>query len=225
MAHFCGSPASRGRLQFDLWQTTQTEHRYDWVTLKQNIQTHGLRNSLLIAQMPTASTSQILRNTESTEPISSNLYVRRTKSGEFQIVNKYLINDLVELKLWNTDMKHEIMRNHGSVQHIDSIPQSVKNVLKTVYEIKMKTLIDMSADRGQFIDQSESFNCFMREPSMKRLTTLHFYTWKKGMKTGSYYLRSTPATQPQQITIPVSEPCVECSAKIKHNCKTWIPHL
>ena len=207
---FQGSPASQGRLQFDLWNAKAV--RYDWKTLKQNIQIHGLRNSLLVAQMPTASTSQILGNTESTEPISSNLYVRRTKSGEFQIVNRYLINDLVELKLWNTDMKHAIMRNNGSVQHIDAIPQAIKKVHKTVYEIKMKTLIDMSADRGQFIDQSESFNCFMREPSMKRLTTLHFYTWKKGMKTGSYYLRSTPATQPQQITIPVSQPCLECSA-------------
>lgn len=214
-ATFPGSPASKGLLQYDLWGTTntiETQRHHDWSRLKRDIKQFGLRNSLLVAQMPTASTSQILGNTESTEPISSNVYVRRTSSGEFQIVNKYLIQDLVDLKLWDQNMKHMIMRAHGSIQSIECIPDHIKHIHKTVYEMKTKTLIDMSASRGQFIDQSESFNCFIDDPSMKRLTSIHFYTWKKGMKTGCYYLRTLPASNPQQITIPVSEPCVECSA-------------
>ena len=200
-------------LQFDLWNKDYPlSGRHDWTGLKSDIKQYGLRNSLLLAQMPTASTSQILGNTESSEPLSSNIYVRRTLSGEFQVVNKYLINDLITLGLWNNEMKYDIMRHNGSVQHITQIPSDVKDLYKTVYEMKTKTLVDMSAERGHFIDQSESFNCFIGQPTMKRLTSLHFYTWKKGLKTGCYYLRTIAASNPLQITIPVSEPCESCSA-------------
>ena len=212
---FDGSPASKGLLQFDLWDQTVDNTRHDWVGLKENIRVHGLANSLLIAQMPTASTSQILGNTESCEPLSSNAYVRRTGSGEFQVVNPFLIKDLIDLQLWDADMKYELIRHGGSVQNIERIPQSIKDIYKTVYEMKQRILIQMSAARGKFICQSESFNCFVARPSARILNAMHFYSWKKGLKTGCYYLRTKPASQPQQITLPVVQQqrnCESCSA-------------
>ncbi len=197
---FPGSPVSKGVFQFDMWNTEPTL-RWDWYTLKAEVIKHGVRNSLLVAPMPTASTSQILGNNECFEPYTSNIYVRRVLSGEFVIVNKHLLKDLVELNLWNDDMKNKIMSNNGSIQKIDGIPEEVKSIYKTVWEIKQRALIDMAADRGAYICQSQSLNLFVDAPNSGKLTSMHFYAWKKGLKTGMYYLRTKAASQAVQFTV------------------------
>jgi len=197
---FNGSPVSKGILQFDMWGV-QPSDRYDWQFLKDEIQKYGIRNSLLLAPMPTASTAQIMGFNESFEPITSNIFKRKTLSGEFIVVNKYLIKDLIELGLWSNEMKDRILLNDGSVQNIDEIPPELKELYKTVWEIKQKTLIDLSADRGAYICQSQSLNIFIEEPDYKKLTSMHFYGWSKGLKTGSYYIRTKPKAKTQQFTI------------------------
>jgi ribonucleoside-diphosphate reductase alpha subunit len=203
---FFGSPASKGELQFDLWNINPTNTRYDWDLLKSFIQTHGLRNSLLLAPMPTASTSQILGFNECIEPITSNIYNRRTIAGEFILANKYLMNDLLNLGLWNEKIKNNIIANHGSIQHIDTIPVSIREKYKTVWELPMKQLIDMAADRGAFICQSQSLNLWIEDPNYNTLTSMHFYSWSKGLKTGIYYLRRRGRHQAQQFTIEPEKP-------------------
>jgi ribonucleoside-diphosphate reductase alpha subunit len=210
---FKGSPASKGILQFDMWGVYPT--RYPWDVLKQKIKLYGLRNSLLIAPMPTASTSQILGFNECFEPFTSNIYLRRTLAGEFVMVNKYLMNELEELDLWTDEVKNQIIKYNGSVQEIEAIPKHLKDKYKIVWEIPMKHLIDMSADRGAFICQSQSLNLWMKDPDYQRLTSMHFYSWKKGLKTGIYYLRTKAKAAPQQFTIepdkkPVEEEEEEC---------------
>lgn len=195
-----GSPASKGLLQYDLWERKPTE-LWDWDTLKQKLAKHGLRNSLLVAPMPTASTSQILGNNECFEPYTSNMYSRRVLSGEFQIVNPYLLKDLVDLGLWNESMKNNIIANNGSVQGLTNIPDEIKALYKTVWEISQKHIIDMAADRAAFIDQSQSLNIHIKDPTMGKLTSMHFYGWKKGLKTGMYYLRTQAAAAAIQFTI------------------------
>jgi len=197
---FPGSPVSKGIFQFDMWNVEPTL-RWDWYTLKAEVIKHGVRNSLLIAPMPTASTSQILGNNECFEPYTSNIYVRRVLSGEFVVVNKHLLKDLVELNMWNDDMKNRILTNNGSVQGIDGIPQSIKEIYKTVWEIKQRNIIDMAADRGAYICQSQSLNLFVDSPTSSKLTSMHFYAWKSGLKTGMYYLRSKAASQAVQFTV------------------------
>ncbi|MEO5997327.1 MAG: ribonucleoside-diphosphate reductase subunit alpha [Chitinophagaceae bacterium] len=197
---FKGSPLSKGKFQFDLWNVEPT-NRWDWKSLRKEVITYGVRNSLLIAPMPTASTSQILGNNECFEPYTSNIYSRRVLSGEFIIINKHLLKDLVQLGLWNNDMKNSIIAANGSVQHIDNIPEDIKQLYKTVWEIKQRNLIDMAADRGAFICQSQSLNLFVDTPTTSKLTSMHFYAWKKGLKTGMYYLRTQAATQAVQFTI------------------------
>jgi ribonucleoside-diphosphate reductase alpha subunit len=200
---FTGSPASEGNLQFDLWgiDPSATEQRYDWVALKEKVKKNGLRNSLLLAPMPTASTSQILGFNECIEPITSNIYNRRTLAGEFILANKYLMNDLLKLDLWNDKIKNSIIANHGSIQHIDIIPQLIRDKYKTVWEIPMRNLIDMAADRGVFVCQSQSLNLWLEDPNYSSLTSMHFYSWSKGLKTGIYYLRRRGRHQAQQFTI------------------------
>jgi len=198
---FPGSPASKGELQYDLWGVTPTEGRYDWSALKENIKIHGLRNSLLLAPMPTASTSQILGYNECIEPITSNIYSRRTLAGEFMLGNKYLIRDLLDLGLWNEELKNNIIANRGSIQHMEFIPENIREKYKTVWEIPMRNLIDMAADRGAFVCQSQSLNLWMEEPTYSALTSMHFYAWSKGLKTGMYYLRRRGRHQAQQFTI------------------------
>jgi len=198
---FENTPTSRGILQFDMWNVDPTNERYNWSLLKENIVTYGLRNSLLIAPMPTASTSQILGNNECFEPFTSNIYSRRTNAGEFVIVNKYLMTELIALGLWNEDMKNNIILNKGSIQHIESIPLKMREKYKIVWEIPMKHIIDMAADRAPFICQSQSMNLWMEDPDYKSLTSMHFYAWQKGLKTGMYYLRRKAKHQPQQFTI------------------------
>jgi ribonucleoside-diphosphate reductase alpha chain len=197
---FVGSPASEGLLQFDLWNAKPTD-RYDWDALKEDIKAFGIRNSLLLAPMPTASTAQIMGFNESFEPFTSNIFKRNTLSGEFIIVNKYLIQDLMQRKLWSKEMKDQIIVNEGSVQNIASIPADIRELYKTVWEIKQKNLIDMSADRGIYICQSQSLNLFIEEPDYKKLTSMHFYSWQKQNKSCSYYLRSKPRAKTQQFTI------------------------
>ena len=197
---FPGSPASEGKLQFDLWNV-QPSDRWDWSALKANIKKYGLRNSLLTAPMPTASTSQILGNNECFEPYTSNIYSRRTLSGEFLVVNKHLLKDLVGLGLWSDSMKERIIAANGSIQHIEEIPDELKALYKTVWEISQKVIIDMAADRGAFICQSQSMNLFLKSPSAAQLSSMHFYAWKKGLKTGMYYLRSQAAVDPIKFTI------------------------
>ncbi len=197
---FHGSPLSKGKFQFDLWNE-QPSNRWDWDGLRKEVMEHGVRNSLLLAPMPTASTSQILGNNECFEPYTSNIYSRRVLSGEFIIVNKHLLKDLVSLGLWNNDMKNRIIAANGSIQKITEIPADLKELYKTVWEIKQRNLIDMAADRGAFICQSQSLNLFVDNPTTSKLTSMHFYGWKKGLKTGMYYLRSQAATQAVQFTI------------------------
>jgi len=195
-----GSPVSKGILQFDMWDVQPTA-RWDWKALKAAIKQHGVRNSLLLAPMPTASTSQILGNNECFEPYTSNIYTRRVLSGEFVVVNKHLLKDLVELGLWDNDMKNKIITANGSIQNIQEIPTNVKELYKTVWEIKQRNLIDMAADRGAYICQSQSLNLFVDTPTAAKLTSMHFYAWKKGLKTGMYYLRTQAATQAVQFTV------------------------
>jgi ribonucleotide reductase alpha subunit len=198
---FKGSPASFGQLQFDLWNVTPTPGRYDWTTLKENIMTYGIRNSLLVAPMPTASTSQILGNNECFEPITSNIYSRKTLAGDFVLVNKYLVEELLKLGLWNEELKNSIIANKGSVSHIQNLSPHLKEKYKIVWEMPMKEIINMSRDRGAFICQSQSLNLWIEDPDSKILTNMHFYSWKAGLKTGIYYLRRKARHQAQQFTI------------------------
>ena len=198
-----GSPISKGQFQHNLWGVKDEElsGRWNWQELREEVEKHGVRNSLLMAPMPTASTSQILGNNECFEPYTSNVYTRRVLSGEFIVVNKHLLNDLIELGLWNDDMKNALMATNGSVQNIDGVPENLKAIYKTVWEISMRDILDMAADRGMFIDQSQSLNLFMESPNMGKLTSMHFYAWKKGLKTGMYYLRSKPASSAIKFTV------------------------
>lgn len=197
---FAGSPTSEGIFQFDMWGVTPT-NRWDWATLKNDVKTHGVRNSLLMAPMPTASTASILGNNECFEPYTSNLYTRRVLSGEFIVVNKHLLRDLVKLGLWNNDMKNQMMINNGSIQNIEGIPQELKELYKTAWEISQKAIITMAADRGAFICQSQSLNIFMENANFGKLTSMHFYGWKKGLKTGMYYLRTKSAVDAIKFTV------------------------
>ena len=217
---FKGSPASKGILQFDLWDINPQSDMYDWNDLKESIKTYGLRNSLLVAPMPTASTSQILGNNECFEPITSNIYMRRTLAGEFIMINKYLMKELIQLGIWNDKIKNNIIANKGSIQQLTNLSEHIRNKYKIVWEIPMKHLIDMSADRGAFICQSQSLNLWLEEPNYNSLTSMHFYSWNKGLKTGIYYLRRKPKHQPQQFTIEPEKKesnnddyiCESCSA-------------
>ena len=198
-----GSPISKGDFQHNLWGIKDEElsGRWDWKALRKNVAKHGVRNSLLVAPMPTASTSQILGNNECFEPYTSNIYTRRVLSGEFIVVNKHLLEDLVRLGLWNEEMKQELMRANGSIQHIEGIPEDIKELYRTVWEMSMKDIIDMSRHRGYFIDQSQSLNLFMEGATMAKLTSMHFYAWKSGLKTGMYYLRTKSAVDAIKFTI------------------------
>ncbi len=198
---FKDSPLSKGKFQFDLWGVKPESGRWDWENLRLDVMNHGVRNSLLVAPMPTASTSQILGNNECFEPYTSNIYTRRVLSGEFIVVNKFLLRDLVNLGLWNTTMKDKIISANGSIQEIPEIPQDIKDLYKTVWEIKMRNIIDMAADRGAYICQSQSLNLFINAPNASKLTSMHFYAWKKGLKTGMYYLRTQAASQAVKFTV------------------------
>jgi ribonucleotide reductase alpha subunit len=198
---FENSPTSKGILQYDMWSKEPTPNRYDWTKLKESIIKHGIRNSLLVAPMPTASTSQILGFNECFEPMTSNIYSRRTLAGEFVLPNKYLMKDLIRLELWNENVKNNIIANKGSIQQLEIIPEHIRNKYKIVWEIPMKHLIDMAADRGAFICQSQSLNLWMEDPVYNKLTSMHFYAWEKGLKTGIYYLRRKAKHQAQQFTI------------------------
>jgi ribonucleoside-diphosphate reductase alpha chain len=198
---FKGSPLSKGKFQFDLWDVKPDSGRWDWENLRLDVMNHGVRNSLLVAPMPTASTSQILGNNECFEPYTSNIYTRRVLSGEFIIVNKFLLRDLVSLDLWNNGMKDKIITANGSIQDIAEIPADIKELYKTVWEIKMRNIIDMAADRGAYICQSQSLNLFINSPNASKLTSMHFYAWKKGLKTGMYYLRTQAASQAVKFTV------------------------
>jgi ribonucleoside-diphosphate reductase alpha subunit len=211
---FRGSPAHDGKLQFDLWG--QTRHGFD--DLKQRIIKWGLRNSLLVAPMPTASTAQIMGNNEAFEPYTTNIYLRRTLAGEFVMVNKHLVKDLQEINKWNPQIKTEIIRNGGSVQGLN-IPSNLKQIYRTVWEIPQKSIIDMSADRGAYIDQSQSLNIFMENPTLAKLSSMHLYGWKKGLKTGMYYLRTRAKAKPIQVTVPVeSAEALACRLDNPESC-------
>lgn len=194
---------SKGEFQYNMWGMKDEElsGRWDWASLRKEVVEHGVRNSLLVAPMPTASTSQILGNNEAFEPYTSNIYTRRVLSGEFIVVNKHLLHDLVERGLWNETLKQEIMRHNGSVQNIDVIPQDLKELYKTVWEMSMKDIIDMSRQRGYFIDQSQSLNLFMQDANYSKLTSMHFYAWQSGLKTGMYYLRTKSAVDAIKFTL------------------------
>lgn len=207
-----GSPISQGLLQFDLWGVSPSD-RWDWDELRGRIKSHGVRNSLLIAPMPTASTSQILGNNECFEPFTSNIYNRRVLSGEFTVVNKYLVQDLLELNLWDDRIKNKIIANNGSVQNIEEIPADIRELYKTVWEIKQKTIIDLASDRGAFIDQSQSLNIHMEDANFGKLSSMHFHAWKKGLKTGMYYLRTRPAASAIKFTVTEEEKKVVAEAE------------
>ncbi|WP_462352227.1 ribonucleoside-diphosphate reductase subunit alpha [Capnocytophaga leadbetteri] len=218
---FAGSPLSEGKFQFDLWQVVPSD-RWDWEKLRQEVMTHGVRNSLLLAPMPTASTSQILGNNECFEPYTSNIYNRRVLSGEFVVVNKFLLKDLIELGLWNPTMKNKLIAENGSVQNIPEIPTELKELYKTVWEIKQKTIIDMAAEPGAFICQSQSLNLFMAEPNLAKLTSMHFHAWKSGLKTGMYYLRTKAAVDAIKFTVDtqllLGQSQVACSLDNPEEC-------
>jgi len=211
---FEGSPISEGIFQFDMWDIKPSD-RYNWESLRNNIKQYGIRNSLLIAPMPTASTSQILGNNECFEPFTSNLYVRRTLAGEFICINKHLQRELVKMGKWNEDIKNSIIKNNGSIQQLAFLPEHIKNKYKIVWEIPMKHLLEMARDRGAFICQSQSLNLWMENPNFKALTAMHFFAWRSGLKTGLYYLRTKAKAAPQQFTIQPSvqeeDPCEMCS--------------
>jgi ribonucleoside-diphosphate reductase alpha subunit len=212
---FKGSPVSKGIFQFDMWNVTPKSKRWNWEQLKQDVKKHGVRNSLLVAPMPTASTSQILGNNECFEPYTSNIYTRRTLSGEFIVANKHLMRDLISLGLWSETMRQKLISTNGSVQTIAEIPQNIKDIYKTVWEISQKSIIDMSADRGAFICQSQSLNIHLTNPNFGKLTSMHFYAWKKGLKTGMYYLRSTAAADAIKFTLDksaISQPTAAAEA-------------
>mmetsp|Transcript_8625 Transcript_8625/g.10358 ORF Transcript_8625/g.10358 Transcript_8625/m.10358 type:complete len:508 (-) Transcript_8625:477-2000(-) len=199
---FPGCPMSQGIFQFDMWnEEPNPELGWDWDSLKEQVKEHGVRNSLLLAPMPTASTSQILGNNECFEPYTSNIYSRRVLAGEFTVVNKHLLRDLLERNLWTAEVRNQIIADRGSVQNVKSIPDELKALYKTVWEIKQRAVIDMAADRGAFIDQSQSLNIHMAEANVGKLTSMHFYSWKKGLKTGMYYLRTRPKADAIQFTV------------------------
>jgi ribonucleoside-diphosphate reductase alpha subunit len=222
---FADSPASKGILQYDMWNTAP-EVPFD--VLKEDIKKYGLRNSLLVAPMPTASTAQIMGNNEAFEPYTTNIYLRRTLAGEFVMVNKHLVKDLQKVKMWNPQIKNEIIRAGGSIQNIPDIPLRLKEIYRTVWEIPQKSIIDMAADRGAYIDQSQSLNIFMENPTLAKLSSMHFYGWKKGLKTGSYYIRTRAKARPQQVTItpaataaspaPTDEEKLACSLANPEGC-------
>jgi len=201
---FQGSPASMGQLQFDLWGRAPKSGRWDWTTLKAKIAKHGLRNSLLVAPMPTASTSQILGNNEAFEPYTQNLYVRRVLSGEFVQVNRHLLRDLIKRGLWTEDMRMQLVAHNGSVQHLD-LPSDLKELYKTVWEIKQRIVLDMAADRGAYIDQSQSLNIHMTDATTAKLSSMHFHGWQLGLKTGMYYLRTKAAADAIKFTVEVDK--------------------
>ena len=210
---FKGSPASEGILQFDMWTgQTKLSGMYDWDAMRQRIKLDGLKNSLLLAPMPTASTAQILGNNECFEPYTTNIYLRRTLAGEFVVVNKHLVEDLKDLGLWSKAMKDLLIKADGSVQNISNIPDDIKDRYKTVWEISQKCIIDMAADRGRFVCQSQSMNLFMQSPTFSKLSSMHMYAWKKGLKTGMYYLRSKAKAKPIQFSLDIEADCVACSA-------------
>jgi ribonucleoside-diphosphate reductase alpha subunit len=215
-----GSPASKGIMQFDMWGVQSVPM---FAVLKESIKQHGLRNSLLVAPMPTASTAQIMGNNEAFEPYTTNIYLRRTLAGEFVMVNKHLVRDLQKLDMWNPTIKNDIIRAGGSVQALDGIPKTLKSIYRTIWEIPQKSILDMSADRGAYIDQSQSLNIFMENPSVAKLSSMHFYGWKKGLKTGMYYLRTRAKAKPQQVTIsptaaPTEEEVLACSLANPEAC-------
>jgi ribonucleoside-diphosphate reductase alpha chain len=222
-----GSPISKGEFQHNLWgiKDEDLSGRWDWSKLRDEVKKYGVRNSLLVAPMPTASTSQILGNNECFEPYTSNIYTRRVLSGEFIVVNKHLLEDLVELGIWNEEVKEALMRANGSIQNIDGIPDDIKELYKTVWEMSMKEIIDMSRHRGYFIDQSQSLNLFMEGATMAKLTSMHFYAWKSGLKTGMYYLRTKSAVDAIKFTLKndaseqKKEPKVESNSVVS-NTKT-----
>ena len=201
---FEGSPASQGLLQFDLWGMNEHSGRWDWDSLKAEIVQHGMRNSLLVAPMPTASTSQILGNNECFEAFTSNLYVRRTLSGEFVVLNKHLVKDLIAEGMWSLEMKDDILRHKGSIQGIMRIPEHIRDLYKTTWEIKQRHVLDMAADRGAYIDQSQSLNIHMVDANPAKVSSMHFYGWRQGLKTGMYYLRTKAAADAIQFTVEAS---------------------
>jgi len=213
---FEGSPASKGILQFDMWKPSKYPLTLNWDALKEDVKTHGMRNSLLLAPMPTASTSQILGNNECIEPYTSNMYLRRTLAGEFVVINKHLIKELISLGIWNNETKNAIIRDNGSVQNLD-IPDELKAKYKTVWEMSQKTLIDQAADRGRFVCQSQSLNLFLEDPNTSKISSMHMYAWKQGLKTGMYYLRTRPKARAVQFTVdPVAK--AACSLENKDEC-------
>jgi len=207
---FEGSPLQLGKFQFDLWHKKPSD-RYDWLTLMEDIQLHGVRNSLLVAPMPTASTAQILGNYECFEPIISNIYTRRVLAGEYMVLNNYLVQDLMLSEQWSKEMKNKIIASDGSIQGIDEIPTCFKERYKTVWEMSQKDIIDMAVSRGKYICQSQSLNLFMAAPDTSKLTSMHFYAWQQGLKTGLYYLRTRPSSKALQFTVKPDE-CESCSA-------------
>lgn len=212
---FKGSPVSKGIFQYDMWGVTPDSGLWDWDSLKKEVKKHGVRNSLLVAPMPTASTSQILGNNECFEPYTSNIYTRRTLSGEFVVVNKHLMKDLIKLDLWSPEMKNKLIAAKGSVQAIPDIPQNIKDLYKTVWEISQKAIIDMSADRGAYICQSQSLNIHIQDPNFGKMTSMHFYAWKKGLKTGMYYLRSRAAADAIQFTVDKQAAAAPTAAELE----------
>lgn len=195
-----GSPASQGILQFDMWNVKPSD-RWDWDGLKEQIAQHGMRNSLLVSPMPTASTAQILGNNESTEPYTSNMYSRRVLAGEFAVVNKHLLRELTATGLWTASVRNQLINDNGSVQNIAEIPKHIRQVYKTVWEISQRVVLDMAADRGAFICQSQSMNVHIADPNTSKLTSMHFHAWKKGLKTGMYYLRTRPKADAIKFTV------------------------
>jgi ribonucleoside-diphosphate reductase alpha chain len=211
---FKGSPVSKGIFQFDMWGVTPKSNRWNWEQLKQEVKKHGVRNSLLVAPMPTASTSQILGNNECFEPYTSNIYTRRTLSGEFIVANKHLMKDLHNLGLWSETMRQRLVASNGSVQNIAEIPQNIKDIYKTVWEISQKSIIDMSADRGAYICQSQSLNIHLTNANFGKLTSMHFYAWKKGLKTGMYYLRTNAAADAIKFTLDKNTIATPATAEV-----------
>ena len=207
---FIGSPLYNGKYQFNLWNYNNIDLRHNWSGLMEDIKKYGVRNSLLLAPMPTASTAQILGNYECFEPVLSNIYTRRVLAGEYMVINDYLVNDLKSLNLWNNEIRDIIIASDGSIQNIEGIPNIIKNIYKTIWEIKQKNIIDMAVDRGKYICQSQSLNLFLENPSIAKLTSMHFYSWEKGLKTGIYYLRSRPSSKAIQFTIN-PDVCENCS--------------
>jgi ribonucleoside-diphosphate reductase alpha chain len=220
-----GSPISKGVFQFDMWGVTPSSGNWDWEKLRKEVVEHGVRNSLLVAPMPTASTSQILGNNECFEPYTSNIYSRRVLSGEFVVVNKHLLKDLIKLNLWNETMKNKLISANGSVQNIPEIPQNIKDLYKTVWEIKQKTILEMAADRGAYICQSQSLNIHIQDVNFGKLTSMHFHAWKLGLKTGMYYLRTKAAADAIKFTVErQAEPAIEQSNDVHPTELQYNPH-